>query len=820
MKFQKKHLQALLTTTFFISYLTVFSQIQITYPLNRMVFQRNATNSATIAITGYYQQGIDRVEARAVALQGGTTTNWQVIKNNPQGGWYSGLLGLVGGWYQLEVRGMLGTNVVATATVQKFGVGEVFVVAGQSNAAGQYNVGAVGAADDRVNCVNFFDTNGATSLPQPNFIHVDATTPIGPHGKSSWCWGKLGDLLASRYNVPVMFYNAAYDGTLVRNWAESADGGATLSGYANAYYGAGQPFVFMKTALNYYASMTGTRAVLWHQGESDSQLGTNPDAYQSYLKTIIAKSRQYFGNNIGWMIARVSLMNGISSSSIIAAQDQTIATTTKAYTGPNTDLVQPIRPDNIHFGGTGLIDLANAWNASLTQSFFDSCTPVLGNYPAITSSCVNNTVNLSIQGATAISWSNGASGLSLALAAGSYQAVAKDAAGNNFFIPNFTIQQGSCTVVAPCTVPAPSISGYTTSVCVGTNVTLTANCAANQTTNWSDGQKTSSITLTNTIPEQKTISVKCSAVGCTDSPETNITVVWKKIDVAIIDVAQSQRQTLTVANPTIASWRIITPSLPSDQNVPLERSTANNRTKFYTEDYGIPRFWTMEVSLCNVPTAKSVSFLLYQFNESTNTFIRSFNTVENNAPYFMFANANQYKTLYTLNDPVVGFSSSYDNNLENGFPKGKYNLKVKAMSLPGIDYGSVPSTTTRNEAGSVLAEQEFFFQIGSKLGPTTGPARIGIGSTEVVETTATKAISVYPNPVRDVLSIALNDMKDQDVTLTFTDLLGRTIIQKSLIPSTNRHNERMNISQEKTGTYFLNIMNETKKTTLKIMKSE
>jgi Secretion system C-terminal sorting domain/Carbohydrate esterase, sialic acid-specific acetylesterase len=816
MKFQKIYLQVLLTSTFFLAYLTGFGQIQITYPLNRMVFQRSATNNATITITGHYQQAIDRVEARAVALQGGTTTAWQIIKNNPQGGWYSGLLGLTGGWYQLEVRGMLGTAVVSTATLQKFGVGEVFVVAGQSNAAGRYNFGAISAADDRVNCVNFYDNTGATSLPQPNFIHLDATSPMSPHGQSSWCWGKLGDLLASRFNVPIMFYNAAYDGTLVRNWAESADGGSTLSGYVNAYYGVGQPFVFLKTAFNYYASMTGTRAVLWHQGESDNQLGTNPDAYQSYLKQIIAKSRQYYNSNIGWMVARVSLMNGIASSAIIDAQNQAISSTTKTYPGPNTDVVQVPRPDNIHFKDAGLIDLANAWNTSLTQSFFDACTPVLGNYPAITSSCVNNTVNLAVQGANAISWSNNSTSLNTTFATGTYQAIAKDAAGNNYFIPSFTIQQNACTTAPTCTIPAPTISGYTNSVCVGTNVVLASGCAAGQTSNWSDGQKTANITLTNATAGSKTVSVKCSATGCTDSPESNITVIWKNMDVSIIDVAQSQRKTLTVTNPTLASWRVITPSLPLEQNVALERSTANNRTKFYTEDYGIPRFWTMEVTLCNVPAAKSVSFLLYQYNESTNAFVRSYNTVENNAPYFMFANASGYKTLYTLNDPVAGFSSSYD-NLNDGFPKGKYNLKIKAMSLPGIDYGLATSTTTRSEAGTVLAEQEFFFQIGSKVGPNTGPARIA--NADDTQTTP-KTTEVYPNPVRDVLNIDLNDMKGQDVTLSFTDLLGRVVIQKSLKPLTNRHIESINIGQEKTGTYFLNITNETQKTILKIIKSE
>ena len=40
-----------------------------------------------------------------------------------------------GGWYRLDVRAASAGKAVAQATVERVGVGEVFVIAGQSNSA-------------------------------------------------------------------------------------------------------------------------------------------------------------------------------------------------------------------------------------------------------------------------------------------------------------------------------------------------------------------------------------------------------------------------------------------------------------------------------------------------------------------------------------------------------------------------------------------------------------------------------------------------------------------------------------------------------------
>lgn len=496
----------------------VFGQIQITSPVLRAVYQRNSSNQSIIYIGGNYTQKMDRIEARFVpVLPGqGAATNWTTIVVNPQGGNFVGAMTVSGGWYQLEVRGTLnGVQVGQVATLSRVGVGEVFVIAGQSNAQGigifdntDFDYQAPASTDDRVNAFSYRNaTNSVGDLPIPSFEPIGSRGLIAPRGETAWCWGKLGDLLVNRLNVPVVFFNAAWAATAIRNWRESAAGQTSFNIYNNSIaYPMGMPYGNLKISLQQYASQFGIRAVLWHQGETDSFPLTispvNPTTQQNYvqdLQFVINKSRTDSGKDISWVVSKASLnFNGqdyVTSPAIINAQNQVINTTSNVFAGPSTDNIQVPRTDYalVHFWGQGLADVASAWSDALSLSFFSNSRPQLPTgVPLINVSCVGNG-NLTLtlpQGYNSYVWSTGQTTPSISATPGaSYYARVRDGLGNTVFTHTVTIPAN-----AGASPPTITTDGSTT-VCQGASVKLTSSSATDNV--WSTGATSASITVSN-----------------------------------------------------------------------------------------------------------------------------------------------------------------------------------------------------------------------------------------------------------------------------------------------------------------------------------
>jgi Secretion system C-terminal sorting domain/Carbohydrate esterase, sialic acid-specific acetylesterase len=741
--------QILLTFFALLLAISAFSQIQISFPLSRMVFQRDNSNNGTIPITGYYQQALDKIEARVVPMQGGTQTGWQTILNNPQGGWYSGSLTVQGGWYQLEVRGVLNGNVVVNNDIQRVGVGEVFLVAGQSNGRGWLNYGAAGAADDRVNCVNYFNGNGSNSgLPQPSFQKLDVNANVSPYGLSAWCWGRLGDLIASRYNVPVMFYNAAWDGTIVKSWKDSKNGGTAVIPWTGGNYPAGQPYGNMRLALNYYASMSGVRAVLWQHGESDNELRTSSANYIADLQAVIAQSRSDYGKNVGWVVARDSYAgpNFGTSSTIINAQNTVIGSTGNVFSGPSTDGIQIPRPDGVHFQNQGLIDAANAWNSALDQGFFNNCAPITGSYPAIVSACSGgNNLNVGVQNMTSVQWSHGVSSSSVSLGPGSYQAQAKDGNGNVYFIPNFNVPNG-------LTPTSPTITNDgRLQLCQGGSVGLISNIGSS--ISWSTGATTqridvafagtytvtarnaygcsasSSIAVTNSpLPPPATPTITASGatsfclggqVTLTSSPNSGYR--WS---------TGEQGQTITVSST--ASYEVKTVDSQGCVSAPA---------RLYIQAYSLP----------NPPVVSAQGATV--FCEGGQVQINS-----------NYSSANIWNTGQTANNITVNKSGTYNVRIRdiNGCEAASNDVIVKVNPLPAAPYIDPERVTTFCNGDFTILAASNAFQYNWNTGETT--RRINVVNSGSYSLTVTDAngckspsssglvVKVNPLPAAPVIS--------------------------------------------------------------------
>jgi Carbohydrate esterase, sialic acid-specific acetylesterase len=504
------------------------AQISIKIPYEKSVFQRNNSNIGNIFITGTLEQDVDRVEARIVPriANQGVQTEWKTIDNIIDGQSFTGSLEGQGGWYRLEVRAILNNQVTFTNSVEKVGIGEVFIVAGQSNAQGDGRFSnAKSSSDERVLAFepNYYDHNTALIQNFPNFLSIEkftnisSNTNIGPLGFTAWCWGELGDQLVKKLNVPVLFYNAALSGTSTENWLASISGKDTYHVVTGVKFEKFMPYHALRRTLHSLISIYGVRSILWHQGESDAISRVSELTYFNNLRDLIQESRNNTGEKIPWVVARVSRYEGSNYPNIISGQNRVISTIESVWAGPSTDEIQPFRPDGAHFENNnsvnGLSQLADAWNASLSNQFFDQINPILPKGIAeIKYSCINQSdISLKFDKIyQSYQWSTGATSSQIQANNGEISAVLRDGFSNLYYTNRINVPD-VFPKIAPIISPVISIVG-----CVGKTVELQANPSKYEV-NWNNG------TISNKISANQVSSYFASyrsSQGCL-SPRSN-----------------------------------------------------------------------------------------------------------------------------------------------------------------------------------------------------------------------------------------------------------------------------------------------------------
>ena len=212
-----------------------------------------------------------------------------------------------GGWYSVTVEIVAENDrVVAETSVQHVGVGEVFVVGGQSNST---NWGEVRTKSE-TGMVTVFDGKEWTVAADP-LPGVDAGQGKG----SPWC--TFGDLMYKRLGVPIGIVPVGKGSTSVRQWLPKGDLVAieptrTYGMKKNSegkWESEGTLFDRMVERMKALGPH-GFRAMLWHQGESDAHQGaghTLPGKdYRAMLERVIGESRKEVGWEVPWFVATAS----------------------------------------------------------------------------------------------------------------------------------------------------------------------------------------------------------------------------------------------------------------------------------------------------------------------------------------------------------------------------------------------------------------------------------------------------------------------------------------------------------------------------------
>ncbi len=263
-----------------------------------------------------------------------------------------------GGWYRLEVRMQKEDKVVAEGSVEPIGVGEVFVVAGQSYAT-NCNDEQFKVTDSQSRIAAFDSATGTWRV-----AHDPQPVPDGSDGGS--IWPPLGDALAKDLNVPIGFANVAYGGTSSAQWMP---GGSLHKG-----------LIDVGKKLNRF------RAVLWQQGESDVIAHTSLEQYVANLQTIHDTAAQAWRFEPPWLLAKSTLhptvYNDPAGENRIRNAIDNLTRRPGFRVGPDTDsLAGENRGDDKsrrHFSGIGQRRAAEMWHASIRREVIPDL-PTIGS---------------------------------------------------------------------------------------------------------------------------------------------------------------------------------------------------------------------------------------------------------------------------------------------------------------------------------------------------------------------------------------------------------------------------------------------------------
>ncbi len=347
-------------------------------PRDYLVFQRQSKAGGTLSVSGRALVECERAEVRLTgnSLFGRLPAEWLALGLDHQSGGIRGQIEIpAGGWYGFELRLLQNGKPVANVNIPHVGIGEVFVVAGQSNAT---NYGEV-RQETRSGMVAAFSAEGwrRANDPQPG---------VQDGSKNGSFIPAFGDALYEKYRVPVGVAAVGHGSTSVRQWLPKGsrfDTPPTMGKYVtkvaeNEWECDGTLFDGMMRAIRQLVR-GGFRALLWHQGESDAhqspQYDITADVYRRLMELVIRASREQAGWDFPWFVAQASYHSPQDPSCPpIREAQKSLWQPGVALEGPDTDQLTGDNRQNggkgVHFSDKGLQAHGRLW-AMAVETYLD-----------------------------------------------------------------------------------------------------------------------------------------------------------------------------------------------------------------------------------------------------------------------------------------------------------------------------------------------------------------------------------------------------------------------------------------------------------------
>lgn len=377
--------------TAFASVLTICifatDSLTILSPVTSIVYQRDISSKAVIPVKGTCPMQATSIRARLIARARGqgVTTKWITIGAAREGA-FSGSITGQAGWYDLEVCATNANKEIAVSTVQRVGIGEVFVIVGHSVAQGG-EINIEGSADERAVTVaannksdefnNYYlKTGDPKYLPPPQFTQASTGVALAPFGSNSYFWSKFAEYVVKKINLPVLIYNAAFGGTSLEHWAKSSQNIQFEHGFVRS--GIRMPYINLYNTLVKYIPVTGVRAILADQGQNDAGQKSADTIFNNYA-TFLEQARKDLG--FPGLTVVVNRQMPANSPQVRMAQERMIRQA-YSFAGPDYDkaMTKEDRYDGIHLSESGLRKAALLWADALTPQFYQTVVPWLPSF--------------------------------------------------------------------------------------------------------------------------------------------------------------------------------------------------------------------------------------------------------------------------------------------------------------------------------------------------------------------------------------------------------------------------------------------------------
>ncbi len=321
------------------------SALTITSPVEYQVFQRTSETSGPLRIAVTAKDPAQSIEycLTGESTSGKLPEDWIALEKKAGAAQSEATVETpAGGWYRLEVRTVAGGGEEQTAAVERFGIGDIFIGAGQSNST---SCGEVPTETQTGLVANF--TGKEWRLANDPQL---GTADQGKKGcKGGSFYPAFGDTLASDLGVPIGVAPTGCTGTSVKYWQPGGD-----------------LFKRLVQRMDELGEQ-GFRAVLWHQGETDVEM--DGDTYFKLLKKVITTSREKAGWDAPWIVAQATYPDKPDDHPIREAQAR-IWSEGIAHEGPDTDQLGRKYRDStaVHFNPEGLDAHGKLWATKVREA--------------------------------------------------------------------------------------------------------------------------------------------------------------------------------------------------------------------------------------------------------------------------------------------------------------------------------------------------------------------------------------------------------------------------------------------------------------------